>query len=35
MDAFDMRQIEAGHRETGELYHEFFRRIVLVLASTY
>ena len=24
MDAFDMRQIEAGHRETGELYHEFF-----------
>ena len=24
MDAFDMRQIEAGHREAGELYHEFF-----------
>ena len=24
MDAFDMRQIVAGHRETGELYHEFF-----------
>ena len=24
MDAFDMRQIVTGHRETGELYHEFF-----------
>jgi mannose-6-phosphate isomerase-like protein (cupin superfamily) len=24
MDAFDMCQIVAGHRENGELYHEFF-----------
>ena len=24
MDAFDMCRIVAGHRENGELYHEFF-----------
>ena len=24
MDAFDMRQIVASHRENKELYHEFF-----------
>ena len=24
MDAFDMSEIEAGHRQNGELYYEFF-----------
>ena len=26
MDAFDMPQIEEGHRQNGELYHEFIRQ---------
>ncbi|MCH7736228.1 MAG: cupin domain-containing protein [Chloroflexi bacterium] len=25
MDAFDMSEIEEGHRKNGELYHEFFK----------
>lgn len=26
MDAFDMPSIEEGHRQNGELYHEFIRQ---------